>query len=115
MPIDFLTDFEPEYSRAVPVTPLVRRVVCDNPGRFTFAGTGTYIVGRGQVAVIDPGPDDEDHLAALLAAVAGEEVTAELLERAISSEELTTWARGIDAGELILVPHHPQDPLQPVD
>jgi glyoxylase-like metal-dependent hydrolase (beta-lactamase superfamily II) len=57
------------------VTPLVRRVVCANPGPFTFTGTVSYIVGRGKVAIIDPGPDDERHAAALLAAVRGETVT----------------------------------------
>jgi glyoxylase-like metal-dependent hydrolase (beta-lactamase superfamily II) len=57
------------------VTPLVRRVVCANPGPFTFTGTVSYIIGRGKVAIIDPGPDDERHAAALLAAVRGETVT----------------------------------------
>jgi glyoxylase-like metal-dependent hydrolase (beta-lactamase superfamily II) len=57
------------------VAPLVRRVVCDNPGPFTFTGTVSYIVGRGKVAIIDPGPDDERHAQALLDAVRGETVT----------------------------------------
>lgn len=57
------------------VSPGIRRVVCNNGGPFTFTGTGTYIVGSGNVAVIDPGPDDDAHLAALLEAVAGETVT----------------------------------------
>ena len=53
----------------------VRRVMCDNPGPFTFKGTMSYIVGRGKVAIIDPGPDDERHVKALLDAVRGETVT----------------------------------------
>jgi len=53
----------------------VRRVLCDNPSPFTFKGTVSYIVGRGQVAIIDPGPDDPAHAAALLEAVRGETVT----------------------------------------
>jgi len=57
------------------VRPDVRRVLCDNPGPFTFTGTVSYIVGRGKVAIIDPGPDDEAHAAALLDAVRGETVT----------------------------------------
>jgi glyoxylase-like metal-dependent hydrolase (beta-lactamase superfamily II) len=73
--VPYLTDHEPAYGVAVPVTPLVRRVTANNPGKFTGWGTGTYIVGRGAVAVIDPGPDDPDHVAAVLAAVEGEEVT----------------------------------------
>ena len=68
-----------EYGRTDSVSPLIRRVIANNPGPFTFTGTGTYIVGRGEagagVAVIDPGPLDEAHLAALLAAVAGQTVS----------------------------------------
>jgi len=55
--------------------PGVRRVMCDNPGPFTFKGTMSYIVGRGKVAIIDPGPDDARHVKALLDAVRGETVT----------------------------------------
>ena len=55
--------------------PGVRRVMADNPGPFTFKGTLSYIVGRGKVAIIDPGPADERHIAALLDAVRNETVT----------------------------------------
>jgi glyoxylase-like metal-dependent hydrolase (beta-lactamase superfamily II) len=57
------------------VAPGVRRVLADNPGPFTFKGTVSYIVGRGKVAIIDPGPADAAHIAALLDAVRGETVT----------------------------------------
>jgi glyoxylase-like metal-dependent hydrolase (beta-lactamase superfamily II) len=57
------------------VAPQVRRLVCGNAGPFTFRGTMSYIVGRGRVAIIDPGPDDETHALALLDAVRGETVT----------------------------------------
>ena len=55
--------------------PLVRRVLAPNPSAFTYQGTQTYIVGQGEVAVIDPGPDLESHVAAILAATAGERIT----------------------------------------
>src|SRR6202142_882988 len=55
--------------------PGVRRVLADNPSPFTFKGTLSYIVGRGKVAIIDPGPLDEKHIDALLDAVRGETVT----------------------------------------
>jgi glyoxylase-like metal-dependent hydrolase (beta-lactamase superfamily II) len=55
--------------------PGVRRVLCNNPSAFTFKGTVSYIVGRGKVAIIDPGPEDASHSAALLDAVRGETVT----------------------------------------
>jgi glyoxylase-like metal-dependent hydrolase (beta-lactamase superfamily II) len=63
------------YGRLEQLSPLIRRIVAENPGPFTFHGTGTYVVGRGNVAVIDPGPDLPEHVAALLAALAGETVT----------------------------------------
>ena len=55
--------------------PGVRRLLCNNPSPFTFKGTVSYIVGRGKVAIIDPGPEDPVHSAALLDAVRGETVT----------------------------------------
>lgn len=73
--ITFVRDMTFEYGRADQVSPLVRRVVANNPGPFTFHGTGTYIVGRGRVAVIDPGPVRADHLAAILRAVTGEQIS----------------------------------------
>ena len=57
------------------VRPGVRRVLCNNPGPFTFTGTNSYIVGHGNIAIIDPGPDNEAHANALLEAVKGETVT----------------------------------------
>jgi glyoxylase-like metal-dependent hydrolase (beta-lactamase superfamily II) len=55
--------------------PGVRRIMADNPGPFTFKGTLSYIVGRGKVAIVDPGPDDPAHIGALLDAVRNETVT----------------------------------------
>lgn len=66
----------PPVGRVIELEPLVRRVLAGNPGPFTYTGTQTYIVGRGDVAVIDPGPDDPDHIQALIDALAGERVAA---------------------------------------
>ena len=63
--IPFIRDFKFDYGTAMEVTPLIRRVVANNPSPFTFKGTGTYIVGHGRVAVIDPGPLLEAHVDAL--------------------------------------------------
>jgi glyoxylase-like metal-dependent hydrolase (beta-lactamase superfamily II) len=56
------------------VAPGIRRVIANNPGPFTFTGTCTYVVGQGDVTVIDPGPADEAHVETLLAALAGERI-----------------------------------------
>src|SRR4029079_4092057 len=64
-----------DYGVAEEVAPSVRRIVANNPGPYTFLGTNTYIVGRGRVAVIDPGPSDERHLKAIVAAIKGERLT----------------------------------------
>jgi glyoxylase-like metal-dependent hydrolase (beta-lactamase superfamily II) len=56
--------------------PLVRRILAPNPSPFTFTGTQTYLVGEGEVAVIDPGPDLAEHVAALVSALDGEQVSA---------------------------------------
>ena len=62
--------------RTAEVAPGVRAIVANNPSPFTFKGTVSYIVGRGNVAIIDPGPEDDAHIAALLDAVRGESVSA---------------------------------------
>ncbi len=71
----FNRKFTARYGESESLSPLIRRVLARNPGPFTFKGTGTFIIGRGTVAVIDPGPDDAAHLAALDAALAGEHVS----------------------------------------
>ena len=53
------------------LSPLVRRILCPNPSLMTGPGTNTYLVGTGEVAVVDPGPDDPVHLERVLVA-AGE-------------------------------------------
>ena len=73
--IPFRREFSFEYGRLEPVTPGVRRIVARNPSPFTFRGTGTYVIGSGEVAVIDPGPDLSEHVEALLAGLPGERVT----------------------------------------
>ncbi len=77
--IPFVKEFDFAHGRRDQVSPLIQRVIANNPGPFTFTGTGTYIVGRdvpgASVAVIDPGPMDAAHLQALLAAVEGRKVS----------------------------------------
>jgi glyoxylase-like metal-dependent hydrolase (beta-lactamase superfamily II) len=75
MAIPFIRQFDPHYGELVRVTPLIGRVVANNSGPFTFKGTGVYIVGGKDVAVIDPGPDMPEHVEALKRALAGKRVT----------------------------------------
>ncbi|MDG4880389.1 MBL fold metallo-hydrolase [Mesorhizobium sp. WSM4884] len=75
MTLEFDTRFDPAYSQAVTVAPDVQRITARNPSPFTFHGTNSYLVGRDTLAVIDPGPDDDEHLATLLAAIGGRPVS----------------------------------------
>jgi hydroxyacylglutathione hydrolase len=67
------------YGVAEEVSPGVRRVTCRNPSPMTFSGTRSYIVGRGEVALIDPGPDNRAHLAAIAGALEPGERIAHIL------------------------------------
>ena len=73
--IPFRRDFAFEYGVMETLTPRVRRLVARNPGPFTFHGTGTYVIGHGEVAVIDAGPALPEHVEALMQALDGERIT----------------------------------------
>ena len=75
MPIPFHREDQPEYGVLRRMSPMIRRIVAPNPSPFTYHGTGTYVIGSGRVAVVDPGPDLPEHVDALLAALAGERIT----------------------------------------
>ena len=79
MTIPYVRELAFRYGEPDQVSPLIRRVIAENPGPFTFTGTGTYIIGSGEVAVIDPGPHQAAHLEALKRTLAGEQVTAILV------------------------------------
>jgi glyoxylase-like metal-dependent hydrolase (beta-lactamase superfamily II) len=91
-----------DYGVAEEVAPAVRRIVANNPGPYTFLGSNTYLVGRGQVGIIDPGPKDERHLSAIAAATRGERVTHILITH--SHRDHCDGARGLQAllgGEIL--------------
>ena len=68
--IPFRREMEFEYGVARELAPGIRRLVANNPGPFTYKGTNTYILGQGaDLALIDPGPDDDAHFAATMAAI----------------------------------------------
>jgi glyoxylase-like metal-dependent hydrolase (beta-lactamase superfamily II) len=74
--ISFDRSFEPAYGIVEEVVPGIRRIVAPNPGPFTFTGTNTFIVGHGEVALIDPGPRDESHRQSVEHALSGERLSA---------------------------------------
>jgi glyoxylase-like metal-dependent hydrolase (beta-lactamase superfamily II) len=94
--------------------PGVRRVLCNNPGPFTFKGTVSYVVGRGRVAIIDPGPEDASHSAALLDAVRGETVTHIFVTHTHRDHSPGVPAIKLATGAQVLAegPHRPSRPLQ---
>ena len=73
--VPFNRNFQLQPGEVDEVAPGVRRVLCNNPSPFTFTGTVSYVLGKGNVAIIDPGPADEAHSEALLNAVRNETVT----------------------------------------
>lgn len=105
--------FEPAHGQAMPVAPDVVRVTVNNPSPFTFHGTNSYIVGRDTLAVIDPGPEDDAHLDALLAAIGGRPVSHILVSH--THRDHAPLARRLKekTGALIVAegPHRPSRPL----
>ena len=95
------------------VMPGVRRLLCNNPSPFTYKGTVSYIVGEGNVAIIDPGPDDPTHIAALLDAVRGETVTHIFVTHTHRDHSPAVPAVKAATGALVLAegPHRPSREL----
>lgn len=98
-----------EYGRVDQVSPLVRRVIAQNPSKFTYRGTGTYILGSGDVVVIDPGPVLDSHRDALAAALAGEHVRAILITHCHSDHSpLAAWLRDESGAPTFAFGPHPR-------
>jgi len=94
--MDFVTlessDFD--YGVGEEIIPGVTRVIAENPSKFTYQGTGTYIIGGKDVAVIDPGPMLDTHRDALAAALTGRTVRAILVTHCHSDHSpLAAWLR----------------------
>ncbi|MEO0729677.1 MAG: MBL fold metallo-hydrolase [Pseudomonadota bacterium] len=73
--LSFRTEMDFAYGVARELQPGIARIVANNPGPFTFKGTNTYILGTASLAVIDPGPEDPDHLAGILDYANGRRIT----------------------------------------
>ena len=96
IPFDRTLTARPEEVTAL--SPLVRRLVANNGGPFTFTGTCTYVVGRGEVAVIDPGPADPTHVAALVQAMHEPWLTSKVLSNARQPQILQARRFGSTGG-----------------
>ena len=77
--LNFHIDIKFEYGVVDQLSPRIRRVIANNPSAFTFTGTGTYIIGTGNVAVIDPGPLLDDHVDSILNALEPQERVSHIL------------------------------------
>ena len=73
--VAFNRSIEFEYGELRQLAPGVRRLVANNPSPFTYTGTNTYVIGENDVAVIDPGPAEPEHLENLLASLDGERIS----------------------------------------
>jgi glyoxylase-like metal-dependent hydrolase (beta-lactamase superfamily II) len=129
---DRFNEGDVEAGKVVKASPLVRRLIAPNASPFTFTGTCSYIVGVGEVSIIDPGPLDEGHIERLLQAVSGERVLNILIShthrdhspaasrikgatgaqivgaRAFRPPEVATPGKGLDAGhDLAYAPDRP--------
>lgn len=91
--LDFIQDFSANYGVAEVISPRITRVLCENPSPYTYTGTATYLVGAGSsVAVIDPGPFDVTHGAAILNAAQTRTISHILVTHThIDHSPLATW------------------------
>jgi glyoxylase-like metal-dependent hydrolase (beta-lactamase superfamily II) len=111
IPFDKTFDLPP--GQVEEIVPGVRRLLANNPSPFTFKGTVSYIIGHGNVGIVDPGPADEQHIAALLAAVRNESVTHILVTHTHRDHSPAAMAVKAATGATIIGegPHRPARPL----
>ena len=111
--LSFNRNFDVTPGSVEEVAPGIRRILAPNPSPFTFTGTCSYIIGRGKVAILDPGPDDPAHVAALLHAVRGESVSHVIIththrDHSPAAPAVVAATGAITVGE---GPHRPARPL----
>lgn len=112
--MEFDMVFAPQYGSAVEVAPNVLRLTARNPSPFTFHGTNTYLVGDDTLAVIDPGPDDPQHLADILAAAAGRPISHILVSHTHRDHSPLAAQLKSATGAITVAegPHRPARPLR---
>lgn len=112
MALDFNGSFLPEYGTPVTLSKGILRLTVNNPSAFTFHGTNSYIVGTDTLAIIDPGPEDEAHLQALLAAIAGRPVSHIFVSHTHRDHSPLAQRLKHETGALVVAegPHRPSRP-----
>lgn len=112
--LEFDTAFEPAYGTPVGVERNILRLTVENPSPFTFHGTNTYLVGEHALAVIDPGPDDEKHLSAILRAAAGRPISHIFVSHTHRDHSPLASRLKAETGATILAegPHRPARPFR---
>ncbi|TWF57169.1 glyoxylase-like metal-dependent hydrolase (beta-lactamase superfamily II) [Neorhizobium alkalisoli] len=111
--ISFDLAFSPSYGEPVTIAQGVQRLTVNNPSPFTFHGTNSYIVGTSSVAVIDPGPEDEAHFRALMAALEGRELTHIFVSHTHRDHSPLAARLKAETGAITVAegPHRPSRPL----
>lgn len=111
--IEFDRQFNPAHGEAVPAAEGVVRVTVNNPSPFTFHGTNSYIVGRDVLAVIDPGPEDDDHLRALVDVIGGRPVSHIFVSHTHADHSPLARRLKQETGATVVAegPHRPARPL----
>ncbi|MHA6644692.1 MBL fold metallo-hydrolase [Mesorhizobium sp. A623] len=114
MALNFDASFDPAYGEAVSVAQNVLRLTAPNPSPFTFHGTNSYVVGSDSLAVIDPGPDNDAHLNALLKAIGGRPVSHIFVSHTHRDHSPLAARLKAQTGALVLAqgPHRPARPLR---
>ena len=98
-----------QYGSLDQLTPLIGRVIANNPSKFTYRGTGTYIIGRHDVAVIDPGPDNAEHKAALARALEGKNVVGIVVTHCHTDHvPLAAWLHEETGAPTFAIGSHPR-------
>lgn len=112
--LEYDTRFDPAYGQPVQVAPDVARITVNNPSAFTFYGTNSYIIGRDTLAVVDPGPEDDAHFQALIAAIANRPVSHIFVSHTHRDHSPLAMRLKAATGAPILAegPHRPARPLR---
>lgn len=112
--LSFDTKFDPQTGQSVPVGDGIRRVTAPNSSPYTFTGTNSFLVGHERLALIDPGPEDEAHFAALTHAIGGRKVEAIILSHTHRDHSASAahWRRKLDAPLWFGGPHRLSRPLR---